>query len=306
MQQLNKSGAPLFLKVVTPVIRSRRVTKIQPANESVFILSTGRTGTVYLADILNQVNGVLAVHEPKPSRVLNAWTTAFLEGLVSNDYMATALASKRRKTLKNVRVTRYVESNNFIAGFADALPIVFNNPTIIHLVRDPRDFATSLTNRGDDTGIRKFFNRYVPYWAYVPKGVKKRELDALTRAAHRWVAINKYLNTFGQSYDKYHYFTFEEVFNRKDPGAITPLLSAIGLSEAEIAGIDFAAKPRKEESRLRLLDKPVDSTNRSKHQHMQPWRNWSKQECQQLDAICGDLMREYGYGNEPEWLEKLS
>ena len=304
MQQTSTHGAPLFLKLVTPVLTTA-YNRLSPAKKSVFILSTGRTGTVYLADILNQVAGVHAVHEPKPSRVLNAWTTAFLEGHVSTSFMAAALYRKRRKTLGQVHAARYVESNNFIAGFADALPLLFEHPTVIHLVRDPRDFVTSLTNRGDDVGIRKFFNKYVPYWAYVPKGTKKRELTALTRAAHRWVAINQYLDTFGSAYDDYHFFTFEEAFDRKNPQAITPLLQAIGLSKKEINGIDFSAKPRQDTARLRLLDKPIDSTNRSKHEHMQPWQKWSKDECQQLHAICGDLMQKYGYGSEPEWLDKL-
>ncbi|HET6924804.1 MAG TPA: hypothetical protein VFH39_03175 [Candidatus Saccharimonadales bacterium] len=294
--------APLFLRLVTPQFRVGRLNKLQPAPNSVFILSTGRTGTVYLADLLNQLDGVVALHEPKPSRVLNAWTTAFLEGRISVDFMTAALAGKRRKTFKNVHAKRlYVESNNFIAGFADALGAVFDDPVVVHLVRDPRDFITSLTNRGDDRGIRKLFNKYVPYWAYVPEGVKKRQLNALTRAAYRWVAINEYLDDFGTRSRNCHFFKFEDVFDREHPDQLHELLRAIGLTNRDISRLDFAAKSRPAQPRFSLLDRPSDSANRSKHAAMAPWREWTAAERQEVDRICGPLMRRYGYGSEPEW-----
>ena len=300
----SRSRAPLFLRVVTPLLRPRPVTRLHPAQRTTFILSTGRTGTVYLADLLNQLSGVLALHEPKPSRVLNAWTTAFLEGRISPDFMASALAVKRTKTLKNIgakRLQLYVESNNFIAGFADAAVQVFEVPTIIHIVRDPRDFATSLTNRGDDAGLRGFFNRFVPYWAYMPNGVKKRELNALTRAAYRWTAINEYLSDYGRTHQNYHFFKFEEVFDKQNPAVLKQLLQAIGLSAEEVAGLDFAAQAKPKQPRFSLLDRPNDSTNKSKHQAMLPWRDWTDADRRALERICGPLMRRYGYGAEADW-----
>lgn len=297
--------APFFLRLVTPVFRRHRPAKLRPAPRNVFVLSTGRTGTVYLADLLNQLDGVVALHEPKPSRVLNAWTTAFLEGCVSVDFMTTALASKRRKTLRGVRADLYVESNNFIAGFADALNEVFEAPTVVHIVRDPRDFVTSLTNRGDDTGIRRLFNKYVPYWAYVPTGVKKRQLNALSRAAYRWVAINTYLNEYGRTHQNYHFFKFEDVFDKQKPAELIRLLRAIGLDTAQIDTLDFAAKARSRQPRFSLLDRPTDSANRSKHRAMADWREWPVADRRTLDAICGPLMRAYGYGDETEWRSSL-
>jgi hypothetical protein len=304
MRQPSDGGsrtAPLFLRLVTPLLRARPTSKLQPAATTTFVLSTGRTGTVYIADLLNQLDGVVALHEPKPSRVLNAWTTAFLEGRVAGRFMATALFVKRRKTLKNIRADLYVESNNFIAGFADALHDVFENPTVIHLVRDPRDFATSLTNRGDDRGLRGFFNRYVPCWAYVPAGLKKRQLTPLTRPAYRWVAINEYLNTYGKSHPNYHFFKFEEVFGKNDQTELKRLLRAIGLGTKQISQLDFQAKARSDQPKFSLLDRPSTSTNASKHQTMPKWRDWSAEQRHAFEKICGPLMREYGYGEEPEW-----
>lgn len=293
--------APLFLRLVTPVLSAKPVERIHVAPKTVFILSTGRTGTVYLADLLNQLDGILALHEPKPSRVLNAWSTAVLENKASGEYLAAALADKRHKTLQNTKVKLYVESNNFIAGFADVLGQVFDNPTVIHIVRDARDFVTSQTNRGDDTGLRRLINRYVPYWAYVPKGEKRLSLDALSRAAHRWTAVNTYLDEFGRRSKNYHFFKFEDVFNKSDKSELLRLLKAMGLSPKQISKLDFDAKPERHQPKFSLLDRPTDSANKSKLERMKPWRDWAKTDAKRLDAICGPLMKTYGYGKEPVW-----
>lgn len=297
--------APLFLRLVTPQLFAGKPSRLSPAKKSVFILSTGRTGTVYLADILNQLDGVLAAHEPKPSRVLNAWTTAYLEGKVADRFMAAALAGKRQN-LANLDLEFYVESNNFIAGFASSLDQVFKNASVIHIVRDPRDFVTSLTNRGDASGIRGLFNKYVPYWAYRPKGVRKSKLTAYTRPAYRWMAINQFLSDWGKNHpSNYHFFKFEEVFDKKNPVKLKPLLRAIGLTDKQISRLDFAAKPRPAKASFSLLDKPASSQNQSKIQIMAKWRNWSQADKQAVADICEPLMRRYGYGGEPDWQNGL-
>lgn len=294
--------APLFLRLVTPRLTANRPTKLKPAKKNVFILSTGRTGTVYLADILNQMDRVLAVHEPKPSRALNAWTTAYLEGKVADKFMAATLAAKRRKNVAGLSLDLYVESNNFIAGFASVLDQVFENAEVVHIVRDPRDFVTSLTNRGDSTGLRGLFNKYVPYWAYVPKGVKKRQLTPYTRPAYRWVAINRYLSDWGKKHPgSYHFFKFEEVFDKKEPAKLKPLLKAIGLSDRQISQLDFAARAREQKQGFSLLDKPASSQNQSKVQTMAKWPDWSATNKQAVSQICAPLMTQYGYGGEPNW-----
>ena len=36
------------------------------------------------------------------------------------------------------------------------------------------------------------------------------------------------------------------------------------------------------------------------------WREWTRAQAAQLDSICGELMRELGYGRESEWLSMLA
>ncbi len=298
-------SAPLFLKLVTPQLIAGRPRKLAPAKRSVFVLSTGRTGTVFLAGLLDQVSSVISAHEPKPSRVLNAWTTAYLEDKVSDKFMAAVLANKRRR-LAATNKDIYIEMNNFIAGFAEAASEVFENASVIHIVRDPRDFITSLTNRGDDEGIRKFFNKYVPHWAYVPRGVKKRNLDAFSRAAYRWVAINQCLSDWGKrNPDRYHFFKFEDILDHKDPHKIDPVLEAIGLTKKQIKELNYTPEPHYQKVKFSLIDRPIDASNTSSRQAMAKWRDWRDNDKKRVAEICGPLMKQYGYGGEPEWLAAL-
>ncbi|MCA9325296.1 sulfotransferase domain-containing protein [Candidatus Saccharibacteria bacterium] len=299
--------APLFLRLVPSQLSAGGVKRLHPAPRTTFVLSTGRTGSVYLADLMNQLDDVVSLHEPKPSRILIAWTSAFLEGHVSRDYMSAVLANKRRKLLADVETGLYVESNNFISGFADSLEDVFDNPTVIHVVRDPRDFVTSQTNRGDSSGLRGFLNKYVPYLAYTPEGKKQRQLDALERGAYRWEAINKYLSDYGnRNPNRYHYFKFEEVFDKKNKSEMKRLLKACGLSTKQISELDFEDRSTQHaQSGFSILDKPQDSSNSSRVERMKKWREWSDEDAKRLQVVCGPLMKQYGYGNEPEWRKTI-
>ena len=64
-------------------------------HDTFFILSTGRTGTQFLAKRLNDEPQVYAVHEPKPSRRLRLWTVAFFEGHINNTEMRDVLSRLR-------------------------------------------------------------------------------------------------------------------------------------------------------------------------------------------------------------------
>jgi hypothetical protein len=292
MQQSSLSGnnkAPLFLKLVTPAVRARSITKLKPAKSSVFILSTGRTGTKFLADVTNQLPGIDARHEPKPTLVLQAWTSAFLEGKVSDDYMRSVLYGKRHKLLKDVDVDIYIESNHFIDGFVTHLNDVFENPTIIHIVRDPRDFITSMINRGNDSGLKLLINKYVPYWAYAPAGVKRHKMTALQREAEHWQAMNRVLSEYGKSHDNYHFYKFEDVFSADKPKLLKDLYKKMGLSDKQIAQLDM---DRAEKNKSRIAAMPA-------------WQEWSAADRKQVQAICGDLMATYGYGTEAEWLQSV-
>lgn len=283
-------SAPLFLKLVTPTRQRKKDARLAPAHKSTFILSTGRTGTKFLADLLSQLDDVIALHEPKPSRILQAWSSAYAEGRVSDEYMRRVLVAKRKRLFRDMDASLYVESNHFIDGFVEHINELVQNPMIVHVVRDPRDFITSMINRGNDTGWKLLVNKYVPYWAYTAPGYKRTTMTPIEREACHWLGMNRLLSEYGKLHDNYHLFAFEDLFRSEK--SLQDVFRTIGLDDDQINQLDTS---RAEKNPSRITGKKA----------MPSWHDWSDQECQTVQKICGPLMKEYGYGEEGEWQRRV-
>ena len=276
--------SPIFLRLFSlnkALQPSSGLDKID--KKVVFILSTGRTGTKFLASYYSKAPGVFAVHEPKPSRVLRLWTMAYFQSKVSETKMAQVLNKFRLKLIQNVREETYIESNNFMAGFAPSITKEFKEPIIIHVVRDPRDYIKSAMNKRANSGLKGLVNRLMPY-AHLPLG--EGENAVLIRTATYWEMTNRCLQQAGKDYKNYHLFKFEDIV---DPGS--DALDKL----SNILNVAMDKKPLGKNKKINQAHLSV----------MSGWQTWSAEQCEIVQDICGPLMREYGYGNEPEWKSRF-
>lgn len=253
-----------------------------------FVLSTGRTGTNFLGEYFNKFNDVTALHEPKPSWRLRMWSTAVIEGRATEDDLRQVLQAYRRNTLRTLKTTTYIEANPSLVGFARVIPKVFPGAHIVHIVRDPRDYVRSALNFGSDSGIKKIFNRYVPYWYPEVSRLLRLEgaLSSFEMIAAYWTVVNDFLLACSRSLENYQLVTFEELFYDRGQ-TMQKLVKRIGLEG-----------PRDEELTL-------EKTNMSDPKRLSSWSDWSPEYCQQLQELCGPLMDRFGYGREEEWTKKL-
>jgi hypothetical protein len=53
------------------------------------------------------------------------------------------------------------------------------------------------------------------------------------------------------------------------------------------------------------LDRFQRAENQSATGNFRAWHEWTSQECREFNNLCGNHMLRYGYGREPEWIEKL-
>jgi len=255
------------------------------------IVSTGRTGTQFLAHYLDSnYEGVVARHEPPPARWLRMASHARMVGALSDERLRALLAFARRHYGPPADADLYVESNPFLAGTTDLLAEVWGDPTIIHVVRDPRDHARSSLNHGTASGLKGLANRFLPYW--YPDVRRILTLDhrpsPLESAAGLWVLINDRLCRAAPLSSDYHRLHYERLFEPSYAGL------------REICGILGLA--------YRETDAPVapsERMNRSRLDVLPHWREWSRTQCRALHAICSPLMQQLGYGQEPEWLERV-
>jgi hypothetical protein len=260
--------------------------------KTALILSSGRTGTQFLAHYFDaNFDGVVARHEPPPARWLRLASHAHMRGSLSSERLIALLAYKRRRFDDRLQADLYVESNPFLAGFADVLGEVWEEPTVIHVVRDPREHARSSLNHGTASGLKGLANRLLPFW--YPDVRRILALDHrpswLERAAGVWSIVNTLLRNAAPRYDGYHLLHYEEIFDE----------SHSGLRElCRILDLDY-----------RDADAPVAPGDRINPAHLDvlpPWREWSQEQCVALDRICSPLMHEFGFGAEVEWRARVA
>ena len=257
---------------------------------TVLILSAGRTGTLFLARYFDaNYEGVTARHEPPLSRLIRMASHARMEGFLSDRSLRTLLAWERRREGPGRRGL-YIEANPYLSGCADLLADVWQNPTVVHVIRDPREHARSSLNHGMSRGLKGWLNRYLPFW--YPNVIKLLNLDhrpnRLEMAAAVWKLFNSLLQEAAPRYDDYHLLRHEEIFDESFSG----LRRLCGLLDLDYRDEGGAVSPRERINQGRLDVLPS-------------WTKWTSDQCRQLHRICSPLMEEFGYGTEPEWRARV-
>ncbi len=252
----------------------------------VIVLSTGRTGTMALAQYFQDCYGdVTALHEPRPSRRLRLVSNRYLCGQINREKLIEAFARRRRKLFARIDTPVYIEANNFLHGFLDAFDELFDSPRIVHVVRDPRTFIRSWINFGVFRGRKGLAVRYMPYWLLKPelldRGASRRwkDMSPYEKLAWYWTAINSELNR-GESLfgERYLRLRFEDLF------------AGAGESLCDLA--EWIALPR--QSGLAERSR-TDRVNASRRDGCPDWDRWSEQERQDVLDHCRELMDYYGY-----------
>lgn len=257
------------------------------------VLSAGRTGTRFLAHYLNaNFASVVARHEPPPSRTLRLASHARLVGALSREALVSLLRRKRARHVDPLGAELYVECNPFLAGCADVLHEVWPELTVVHVVRDPREHVRSSLNHGTATGWKGFANRWLPYWYPDVARILAIEgpLGPVGLAAGVWTVMNREIRRAETHLEPghYHLFHYEQIFDETHSG-LRAICALLGLGEpARDAPVS-----------------PSERINAGRHAAIGPWREWTPQQCAELERICRPLMDVYGYGREPAWREKL-
>ncbi len=267
---------------------SRGVPRTVP--RTALILSSGRTGTKFLARYLDaNFEGVVARHEPPPSRRLRLASHAHLAGRLDRARLASMLR-RARADVASIDASLYVESNPFLAGFVEVLDAAFDAPVVIHVVRDPREHARSSLNHGTGRGVKGLANHWLPFWYPDVRRVLAldHEPSWLERAAGVWRIFNDMLSEHGPRYASYRVVRYEDLFDERQSG-LRAVCEALALAYPE-GPVTVSAEDRINPGRL----------------DVQPhWREWSTRDCRALQAICGPLMGRFGYGGEPDWIERV-
>lgn len=250
------------------------------------IVSTGRTGTNFLARLLNRPElGLIAKHEPPPT--LGDLGNDFITGRKSLEQTKRIILRDRAGIFGAIEDQMYIESNSGLIFLLPALKELIPNLKVIHVVRNPIDFVRSGVNRSYRSK-GKVFQTYAE-----EKNWKLRTSD-FPEVAEDWAAMDMYerfMWTWALKNDYAARFVrenpsmalrvrFEDIFHTADHKGFQAILEFLGLTE--LAG-HFG--PRDFEQVI----------NGSEAAFAEPFEAWPKRRKASLEKFCGPVVRGWDY-----------
>lgn len=236
-----------------------------------FILAMGRSGTKFLAHLLNKSKEAYVVHEPVYSD-FQAYQEAFYSEEKGLKYIRNFRKKEIYLRIRNKGIKTYGEVNSALRRHYNALKEEFPNATFIHLIRDGRDVVRSamsrwtMTSKDPNTKLIHPTNGdpYKERWS---------EMSRFEKLCWYWQVDNHYLREnignpvkFEDLLRNYEYFK-------------NNILEKIGINISKEVWIKEVNNPK----------------NTTKEYSIPPWKNWDKKKTKYFEEICGKEMGAYGY-----------
>ncbi|MDC7225750.1 MAG: sulfotransferase [Spirochaetales bacterium] len=298
----------------------------------IFLSSTGRTGTKFFGETMSRmIEDCVSVHEPDTTRVsmpgdwirkmakfgvpkmlwgqyrecysFGKLSTTRHRGITGDDKVRQYIIDNRLDYIEGFRKGLYIESNHIVYGVLDQIVELFPNSKIIWVMRDPRTWVRSAINS----------NAYHLYsmWDWDSINLSVRAFNFPDDpSAGRWRKMSKfekycwyYTNINNRAFElmekcpNVRIFRYEDLFNKdKREQYFTQMLDyATGFDDGFKR--DYTFKPE-------LLDIKIHAA--ASKRLLPKWQKWNSGMADAMNFHCGEIMKRFGYGDEAEWLEKLS
>ncbi len=288
---------------------------------SILITSLGRTGTEFFAKFFQDIlPDCVSLHEPDifelqslkipnyRDRLINAgiWRLVVLKllgkwslvkisderffGRIDGEKAAQFLVKQRESFISERPGSIYVESNIGYYGLLDVTPLAFKNHKAVLIVRDGRDWVRSAINWGEiygKKGIRKYFSHTWPSAEKVPGDALAsswNQASEFQKACWAWANLNAYAIKTMQQNPAARMYKFEDIF--KGPDRYDYLNDLVRFTTA-LPGIDPAS--------LKKTDGWLDQKIHPSSNQFPAWQEWTAQQKNQFDEICGPLMSRLNY-----------
>jgi len=177
-----------------------------------FILAFGRSGTAFMADLLDQVPGAYFFHEPVLEDFF-AHARTHYNPHDADKYMQNFRKKEIYGRMKQIPSGVYGEVNSTIRCHADAIKKAFPGVTLVHLVRDGRDVIRSTFGRRTMT-LRNPFSLSIHPMDSDPWKSRWPKMDRFARICWFWQEENRRLRTsigktvqFEKILQSYEYFS---------------------------------------------------------------------------------------------------
>ncbi len=265
-----------------------------------FLVSTGRTATKFLAKLLGSVcDDVDARHEPRPD--LFHLGTAFARSEIGPEKAAKVLLGSRLwicNELNRNKTGMYVESNNNVSYLIPVVRNCFPNAKFVHIVRDGRDFVRSSCSKTVLSRSGKSDNAL-----FMTRQDVRRRLQASDLPDNpyhgKWSRMSRFekICWYWAYKDSIAYselsedprsvmVRFEDLFDQESgfPG-LWKIIDFLDLRSGMVVSEDALAKKMK-------------SKQNSTEKYILPkWQDWTDEQIAQFTEIAGEHMIRLGYSD---------
>lgn len=253
----------------------------------VFILSTGRSGSKFLASLLNATPNAAAFHEPRPT--LQYFSDYAYHHQDEENVLTNMIDAARMESILDVFIKDkiYVESNQCLTFFAPFIARCFGGAKFVHVVRHPGDFVRS--------AVRKGWHRNDSIWeagrVKMADSDRWDKMDQVEKLGWVWVTTNRFIDRFKERIEPRRSLTlkFEDLVN--EVGAVKKLL------EFACAG-DIDSGKIKEMQAARINEffiHPGEPPNMKKVVNFPCYVDWDKEMKAKLGRIAAGLALIYDY-----------
>lgn len=244
-----------------------------------FIVSTGRTGTKFLAHFFNGFGHIESHHEPEPNFLVLG--NRFATGKISFDAAARELARGRKHLANSMRRSAksvYIESNNMLYSLVPVLGSVFENFKIVHVVRDGRDVVRSGMHRPWYTDSDHLPRIKATDFDGDPFSNEWERMDRFEKVCWWWQKRDRIISDALENHDNSITVRFEEIFDSENgnPG-MRKIIDFLEL-DIEYQGSDFFRK-----------------INETGYSHFPHWRAWDRRLREKFTRVAGDQAARHGY-----------
>jgi hypothetical protein len=262
---------------------------------AIAIVSTGRTGTTFLAQLFNRPDlGIISKHEPAPT--LADLGADFVKGKKPVAEVQQTILRHRKQILKRAKGNIYLESNGCLILLLPALKALIKNLKVIHIVRNPIDFVRSGVNRA-------FWRHGELVQTYAEEARWQLRATDFPDSQEDWSSLDIYerfmwtwhfKNERGQRFvsenpDCGLTVRFEDIFLSKSRQGFRSILNFLGLSHyaSEFDPREFT----------KVISPSIASL-------AEPFEAWPVRRKNSLQRICGSLARTWGYDLSSDKLDE--
>jgi hypothetical protein len=249
----------------------------------VFFLSTGRTGTAWLADLFSGDRGIKAFHAPSPdlaTQNLYAYRLQMdknhkkeeVDEILSQIFMA-GRENYLRYSYKCQR--RYLETNNHITFFAPTIAGLLPKARFIHIRRHPGDFVSSGLKRNWFRQEGKELRQIVPMQGHDKDAWP--DYTPITKIGWLWKETNSYIETFKESLSPDRTFTFD--FSSMNLDSLRELMQ-------------FTDSRINEKQIRKKINRRL---NKQQYSASEKYTNWTDGDKALLAEVCDPLASKYQY-----------